>query len=267
MASHALAVMFLARCYAEPPRRELERVVETAVDEIARSQNDDGGWSYEPLKGDSAVPVTVCQVAALDAARRSGCQVPPELFDRAPGFLIRCQNPDGGFKNTLTDGASAYDRTAAAVAALQIASPPDSQALAAGLAFLNADLDLAVHAQSDSFFVDCLFVAWVLPRVDEQHRSAWYSALRSELMRRREDDGSWRDNLGRERATAIACMALLLPQTTSEGSTPSSDIPESTYRLVPQTYQAGKNNDTPPAIRPANLFHPNGTRRSGVLVR
>jgi prenyltransferase beta subunit len=239
MASHALAALFLARCHAEPPQRELERVVETAVGVIARSQNDDGGWSYEPVQGDSAIAVTACQVAALDSARRSGYQVPPELFDRAARFLIRCQNPDGGFKNTPVDGPSAYDRTAAALAALQIALPPDSQELAAGLAFLNADLKLAVHAQSGSFYVDCLFTDWVMSRVDEQHFSAWYAALRSELMRRRADDGSWRDNLGRERATAIACMALLLPQTTRGGGTPSSDIPESTYRLVPQTYRPG----------------------------
>jgi hypothetical protein len=233
MASHALAAQFLARCDAQPPRRALERAVETAVDVIARSQNDDGGWSYEPVKGDSAVPVTACQVSALEAARRSGCPVQPELFDRAARFLIRCQNPDGGFRSTQADGASAYDRTAAAVAALQIAWPPDSQELARGLAYLARNLEFAVRERSGSFYVDCLFTNWVMSRVDEQHFWAWYAAMRSELMRRREDDGSWRDNLGRERATAIACMALLLPQTTRGGSTPSSDTPVRPTILVP----------------------------------
>ena len=42
-----------------------------AVDLIVRTQNDEGGWRYQPRKaGEADISVTICQVMALRAAQR-----------------------------------------------------------------------------------------------------------------------------------------------------------------------------------------------------
>ena len=40
---------------------------------------------------------------------------------------------------------------------------------------------------------------------------SWYPAIRDDLLKRQQEDGSWRDGIGSEYATAIACIVLSTP--------------------------------------------------------
>ena len=97
---------------------EIRPKLSAAVELIARSQNEQGGWRYEPRPYEADLSVTVCQVMALRAARNAGVGVAKETIDRAVDYIRRSQNADGGYMYQLSGGASRFALTAAAVVAL-----------------------------------------------------------------------------------------------------------------------------------------------------
>jgi hypothetical protein len=83
MYEHGFAVLFLSEVYGMSPREDFREKLSRAVDLIVRSQNDEGGWRYQPRKADADLSVTVCQVMALRAARNAGFRVPVETIDKS----------------------------------------------------------------------------------------------------------------------------------------------------------------------------------------
>ena len=76
MYHHAFGVLFLAEAYVRSKRPEIREALEKAVRVIVDSQNDEGGWRYQPIRADADLSVTVCQLNALRAARKAGLDVP-----------------------------------------------------------------------------------------------------------------------------------------------------------------------------------------------
>ena len=104
MYGHGFATLFLAEVYGMSPRGELRDKLHRAVNLIIDTQNHQGGWRYQPKKGDADISVTICQIMALRAARNSGIFVPKETADRCIEYVKRSQNADGGFMYTLDGG-------------------------------------------------------------------------------------------------------------------------------------------------------------------
>ncbi len=72
-----------------------------AVRLIVDTQNDEGGWRYQPERREADISVTICQVMALRAARNAGVYVSNETIDRCTAYVKQCQNSDGGFAYML----------------------------------------------------------------------------------------------------------------------------------------------------------------------
>ena len=111
-----------------------------------RTQNDEGGWRYQPRPQDADLSVTVCQVMALRAARNAGFAVPKATIDRALDYVKACQNPDGGFRYMRsgaapsvagTEGGSQFARSAAGVVAYTNGGIYGGPDLARGLVYLD----------------------------------------------------------------------------------------------------------------------------------
>ena len=85
---------------------------------IVDSQNDEGGWRYQPIRADADLSMTVCQLNALRAARNAGLDVPGQTIDACIRYVKQSQNPDGGFRYMLQGGASAFPRSAGGLMAL-----------------------------------------------------------------------------------------------------------------------------------------------------
>ncbi len=117
MYSHGFGTLFLAEAYGMTHRPEIREKLRKAVQLIIDTQNNEGGWRYQPVKHDADLSVTICQINALRAARNAGLYVPKDTVDACIGYVKQSQNPDGGFRYMLSGGASAFPRSAAGVVA------------------------------------------------------------------------------------------------------------------------------------------------------
>src|SRR5208337_3873735 len=76
MYSHGFGTLFLAEAYGMTHRPEIREKLQKAVRLIIDTQNNEGGWRYQPVRRDADLSVTICQINALRAARNAGLYVP-----------------------------------------------------------------------------------------------------------------------------------------------------------------------------------------------
>jgi prenyltransferase beta subunit len=212
MYEHGFATMFLAECYGMSMRSDLEEKLQRAVDLIIRTQNDEGGWRYEPEPRDADISVTICQVMALRAARNAGIYVPPETIDRSVEYLRGCQNPDGGFSYMIRGGESAFPRSAAGVVALFGAGIYEGEELTRGLDYLMRYLPRGTADRRDHYYYAQYYAAQAMWFAGGEYWQRWYPAIAEQLLRLQHPDGYWSEPLiCDEYATAMACITLQMP--------------------------------------------------------
>ena len=137
MYSHGFGTLFLAEAYGMTHRPEIREKLQKAVRLIIDTQNNEGGWRYQPVRRDADLSVTICQINALRAARNAGLFVPKETVENCIRYVKQSQNPDGGFRYMLQGGASAFPRSAAGVVALYSAAVYDTKEVESGIAYLR----------------------------------------------------------------------------------------------------------------------------------
>lgn len=217
MYGHGFAALFLGEIYGMSPDDERVRDALTrAVQLIENSQNDEGGWRYNPVPYDADVSVTICQIMALRSARNAGVKVPKETIDAAVRYVRECQNPDGGFRYMKDTGGSAWPRTAAGVASLFYAGVYEDQAIERGLDYLmqtslpkgtGGPLGQAHYFYGHYYAVQAMYLAG-----GERWR-IWWPAIRDELLARQEASGAWLDHqAGNAYGTAMALIILQMPK-------------------------------------------------------
>ena len=104
MYGHGFATLFLGEVYGmsvggdnTARSQKLYDTLVKAIRLIEQTQNEDGGWRYNPVPYDADVSVTICQIMALRSARNAGIEVATETIDRAVEYVRQCQSTDGGF--------------------------------------------------------------------------------------------------------------------------------------------------------------------------
>jgi hypothetical protein len=212
MYEHGFAVLFLSEVYGMSPRGDFRDKLSRSVDLIVRTQNDEGGWRYQPRKADADLSVTVCQVMALRAARNAGLRVPNETVDRSVDYVKRCQNADGGFRYVLADNSSAFPRSAAALVALYSAGIYEGREVERGLEYLDRFLPREAPAGQDGYFMYGQYYAvQAMFQAGGLRWERWYTSIRDLLLSRQQADGSWQDPTGAEYGTAMATIILQMP--------------------------------------------------------
>jgi prenyltransferase beta subunit len=214
MYGHGFATLFLAECYGMTMRSDIRDKLQKAVKLIVDTQNQQGGWRYQPRKGDADISVTICQVMALRAARNAGIFVPKETIDRCTEYVKVSQNHDGGFMYMQeARGPSAFPRSAAGVVALYMAGIYDGDEIARGLKYLMQHLpNGAGGARESHYFYGQYYAAQAMWHAGGDFWRKWYPAIRDELIaRQRPHDGAWQDSICNEYGTAMACIILQMP--------------------------------------------------------
>ncbi|MDX1963784.1 MAG: prenyltransferase/squalene oxidase repeat-containing protein [Pirellulales bacterium] len=213
MYGHGFATLFLAECFGMTRRGDLRPKLAKAVELIVQTQNNDGGWRYQPQREDADISVTICQIMALRAARNSGLHVPPETVRRCVDYVKRCQQPDGGFVYMLqTGGTSAFARSAAGVVALQSAGIYEGPEIEKGLAYLMTHLPKGDNYQKDShYFYGHYYAVQAMWQAGGESWERWFPAIRDGLLHRQQQNGSWLDPICAEYGTAMACIILQMP--------------------------------------------------------
>jgi prenyltransferase beta subunit len=212
MYGHGFATLFLAECYGMSPRSDLREPLTKAVNLIVNTQNNQGGWRYQPQRRDADISVTIAQVMALRAARNAGLHVPRETIDASVDYVKRSQNPDGGFMYMLQGGQSAFPRSAAGVVAFYSAGIYEGPELEKGLAYLDqfkpqpGDFNRESH-----YFYGHYYAVQAMWQTGGERWDGWYPGIRDALLSRQGDEGGWMDSICLEYGTAMACIILQLP--------------------------------------------------------
>ncbi len=221
MYGHGFATLFLGEVYGmtagggdtRMAQRTHEALVK-AVRLIESTQNDQGGWRYNPVPYDADSSVTICQVMGLRSARNAGIEVSRDTIDRAVAYVRQCQNPDGGFKYQLDVGASAWPRSAAGVATLFYAGIYNDDSIDRGLEYLNAvAMPGTGRAPRTHYYYGHYYAIQAMYLAGGESWARWWPAAREELLAQQLDSGAWDDrSVGPTYSTSMALLVLQIPK-------------------------------------------------------
>ena len=212
MYGHGFATLFLSECYGMSRRPELRDKLSDAVLLIVNTQNDEGGWRYQPQRLDADISVTICQVMALRAARNAELKVPRKTIDRCIDYVKESQNADGGFMYQPHGGPSAFARSAAGVVALYSAGVYEGEEIDKGIAYLMKSVPKrGVERREPYYFYGHYYAVQAMWQAGGDDWNRWYPAVRDELVTLQKEEGFWTSPISVEYATAMACIILQVP--------------------------------------------------------
>jgi hypothetical protein len=221
MYGHGFATLFLGEVYGmtqgggdTTQADQVHKALVKAVRLIESTQNDEGGWRYNPVPFDADVSVTICQIMALRSARNAGLEIPKETIDKAVAYVRGCQNPDGGFRYQSMAGPSAWPRSAAGVASLYYAGIYDDRAIDRGLKYLfNSGMPGAADTQAIHYFYGQYYAVQAMFLAGGDSWAKWWPAVRRELLTAQKNNGMWDDSsAGNDYGTAMALIILQMPK-------------------------------------------------------
>ncbi|HEV2969912.1 MAG TPA: prenyltransferase/squalene oxidase repeat-containing protein [Pirellulales bacterium] len=213
MYGHGFATLFLAECYGMTQRADIRDKLTKAVQLIVNTQNDEGGWRYQPVRSEADISVTVCEVMALRAARNAGLFVPRETMAKSIQYVKKCQNEDGGFMYMLTGTPSAFPRSAAGVVALYSAGIYEGPEIDKGLNYLMAQIPRGddISQPNNHYFYGHYYAVQAMWHAGGDYWTRWYPAIRDSILKLQADDGSWFDAYSPEYGASMACIILQMP--------------------------------------------------------
>jgi len=211
MYGHGFAMLFLAQAYGMTQRPEIEEKLRKAVDLSVKCQNNAGGWRYQPMKSDADLSITICQIMGLRAAHDAGINVPDETREACIKYVKNSQNADGGFRYTINGGGSSFPLTAAGIVSLYSAGIYDGEPIEKGLKHLERYKPGSAQGGAYYFYAN-YYAVQAMWHAGGTYWANWYPAIRDELLKNQQGDGSWNDQqVGPEFGTAMACIILAMP--------------------------------------------------------
>ena len=222
MYTHGLAMTFLGQVYGQDgdlARRErIRKVIQRAIQILARSQTDDGGWGYLPNYYEDEGTLTVVQLQGLRVCRDAGFQVPKRVIDNALQYIRNSTNPDGSVRYRVRSGRVRHGVTCATVVALWNAGDYDSNHFRRVVRFVNTNVmnHWRNFASWDNYhhgeFI-CYYLAQAQWVQGGQQWERFYPNMTSKLIRlQHRSKGYWEGyERGRNYGTAIALLAMQLP--------------------------------------------------------
>ncbi len=224
MYGHGFATLFLGEVYGMTAgggdterSRRLHDALVRACRIIVESQNDEGGWRYNPTPEDADISVTICQIMALRSARNAGIEIPIETIDRAVQYVRDCQLDDGGFSYQLRRGGSAWPRSAAGVASLFYAGIYEGDEIDRAIMYLRRTAMPGTQASNARgagahFYYGHYYAAQAMFLKGGEDWAGWWPAIRDELLSRQDQSGAWTDSsYGEAYASAMALIILQMP--------------------------------------------------------
>jgi hypothetical protein len=209
MYEHALATLFLSEVDGMTDRTEIPSILQAAVRVIVNSQNDEGGWRYQPHSFDADISVTVMQIVALRGAKNAGINVPRETIAKAIGYVKSCAHESGGFTYQAHGDEPGYARTGAGVTSLEVAGDYTSDEVRRGLDYLIAEFK---PDSTDRYYYAYYYSAQAIYQAKDPRRwRQWFPRARDSLLGKRLPEGQWVSEYGTSYGTAMAILVLAVP--------------------------------------------------------
>ncbi len=225
MYSHGFATLYLAECYGMTPNKRVRNALEAALELIYRSQNDEGGWRYDPTPTSADLSVTVCQINAIRAAYNVGIggDRSQSVIAKALEYVRACHRGNGSFSymrgtggNWGTRGSEGVPRSAAGAMSLIGAgvNSDTDPVLGPALKFLNTHVKDHLHSNNHYFWYGQYYASQALFHSPNEGDWDKYWALASKrIMELQEEGGSWTgpDGNGASYNTSMALIILQIP--------------------------------------------------------
>jgi prenyltransferase beta subunit len=218
MYGHGFATLFLAESFGmsmhSDEDEKLGNKLRAAVNLIVQTQNDEGGWRYQPVKSEADLSITICQIMALRAARDAGLEVPAKTREKCIDYVKRSQTGDGTFQYLLRGGRVTVGLTAAGVVALNSAGIYEGPEVEKGLAYIwrNKPNGQMTQGHFSGFFYTQYYAAVAMWHAGGDFWTGWYTDIRDTLVKHQRTSGGWDDaGFGEEYGAAMALIILQLP--------------------------------------------------------
>lgn len=216
MYSHGFAMLFLGEVYGMTGDEAVKEKLQKAVRLTQKTQNPQGGWRYLPVPYDADISVTITQVMGLRAARDAGIKVEKEVVDKAVGYVRMCHNKDGGFSYVAGQGGmggSGWERSGAGLATLFYAGIHDGEEIDRAVKYLSGFIPgKSGRAASGHYFYGVYYGTQAAFLAGGDLWKNWYEGIRKDLLaKQNKSSGAWAGEVSEEFATAIALIALQMP--------------------------------------------------------
>ena len=214
MYEHGLATLALSELWGmtrdAADDDAIQKALEAAVKVILRSQNEGGGWRYQPqVDAGQDTSVTVMVFVSLASARQAGIAVPSETIKKVVSYLEGAWNAQtGGFTYPAngSGGAPTIACTAGGAYAAQLAGQRDSEMVAAALRYLEKQAPGIFTGGGYYYYAHYYAIQAMVQAGDEQYAS-WYPRIRDALISKQQPNGSW----GSSYETPMAIIILATP--------------------------------------------------------
>jgi len=214
MYCHGMAALALTQVYGMTGDEEVKKVTKKAIELIIKTQNNEGGWRYDPSPTGADISVTIMQVMALRGAKDAGLSVPDPIMNAAFKYIGKCRNiRDGGYKYQPYSNGSGFARTAAGVCVLHLCGEYEGDDIKKAVEYIERLGDDAGY-----YWYGHYYAAHAFNQVGGEVWERYYKRMRDRLLATgyQKPGGEWYD--GRREAaygpcyqTAIAVLILSVP--------------------------------------------------------
>ena len=212
MYGHGFAMLFLSQAYGMTKNSKIAEKLRKAVELTCKTQNDQGGWRYQPRKSDADLSVTVCQIMGLRGARDAGIDVPDKVRKLCVDYVKNSQKKNGSFRYTLRNGHTTFAMTAAGVTSLYSAGIYEGEAVEKALDHLMSFKPSGARQGGGHYFYSNYYAVQAMWHAGGKYWDEWFPLIRNQLIKNQLADGSWNSNeAGRPFGAAMACIILQMP--------------------------------------------------------
>ncbi len=211
MYGHGFAMLFLSQAYGMTKRADIGVKLRKAVKLTCETQNNQGGWRYQPRKSDADLSITVCQIMGLRGARDAGIDVPDEVRKKCIEYVQKSQNKNGSFRYTMQGGHTTFAMTAAGVTSLYSAGIYEGENIEKALKYILKQKPTGT-TQGGHYFYSQYYAIQAMWHAGGEYWNTWYPAIRDQLVKAQNGDGSWASSeAGPPFGTGVAGIILQMP--------------------------------------------------------
>jgi len=215
MYEHGLATLGLTELWGMTRDKEeddqIQKAVEAAVEVILRSQNNGGGWRYQPsATGGQDTSVTVMVFIALASARQAGIVVPNETIAKVVKYFESATSQKTGGFNYIPTGTKNNDSiacTGGGAYAAQLAGARGSEMVLSSLRFLTERAPGIIDGNFGHYYYGHYYAAQAMVQAGDDYYANWYPKIRDALIKKQGADGAW----GASYETPMAIIILAIP--------------------------------------------------------
>ena len=219
MYHHGICTLMLAEVVgmtqgdlAKEVKAKLEKAIKIILlaQRKGRHANDPyrGGWRYRVNGIDADMSVTGWQLMALRAAKNVGCDVPPQVIERAVDYIKRSQDPRSGAFCYTPGGGQTIACTGTGILGLEVCGKDKHRSHPAtrGGDYL---LRFPLRWGGGHFFYSIYYCSQATFQLGGNYWEYFRPRLHEVLLRHQTSTGSWNGNqFGPNYATAMGVLAL-----------------------------------------------------------